>query len=61
MKILKSIKNALNKTWALLGFDDNVNRLVSMQRNDREELFKLSINTFKWQEHSRSSSLNLTA
>ena len=33
------------KTWALLGFDDNVNRLVRMQRNDREELFKLSVNT----------------
>ena len=36
MKILKSIKNALNEIRALLGFDDNVNRLVSMQRNDRE-------------------------
>ena len=57
-KILKSIKNALNKTRALLGFDDNVNRLVSMQRNDREELFKLSVNTFRWRRYLRSCSLN---
>ena len=58
---MKNIKNALNEIWALLGFDYNVNKLVSMQRNDREELFKLSVNTFKWRRYLRSCSLSLTA